>query len=201
MNKNYYVYVHRKLSDNSIFYVGKGCNGRCRSTNSRNMFWWKVVIEEGGFTPSIYKSNITEEEAFLVESSLINEIGIENLSNCSTEEVSTKDLNIRPTTKEFVHVEIPTTIYYTEAARRAEKKQNHKKKVETLKLIEEHFVKSNEEDYAIPVSDVKKYLKENNFNTNATKVAAFFNTKVKNKRVGNKVKACLFGVRFKSDIN
>lgn len=196
-SNNYYVYIHRKLSDNSIFYVGKGCNGRCRSTNGRNVFWWKIVIEECGFTPSIYRSNLTEEEAFRVESSLINELGIENLSNCNTEEISVKDLDIKPTTKEFEYVEIPTTIYYTEAAKRAEKKQNHKKKVETLKLIEEYFVKSNEEDYAIPVSDVKKYLKENNFNTNATKVAAFFNTKVKNKRVGNKVKACLFGVRFK----
>lgn len=63
--------------------------------------------------------------------------------------------------------------------------------------LKEFFCEA-EEDYSIPVSDVKKYLKENNFNTNATKVAAFFNTKVKNKRVGNKVKACLFGVRFKN---
>jgi hypothetical protein len=76
----YYVYVHRKLSDNSIFYVGKGCNGRYKDTNGRNLEWWSVVFKENGFQPSIYQCDLTEEDALKEENRLIKELdGLVNI--------------------------------------------------------------------------------------------------------------------------
>lgn len=76
----YYVYVHRKLSDNSIFYVGKGCNGRYKDTNGRNLEWWTIVFKENGFQPSIYQCDLTEEDALKEENRLIKELdGLVNI--------------------------------------------------------------------------------------------------------------------------
>lgn len=91
----YYVYVHRKLSDNSIFYVGKGCNGRYKDTNGRNLEWWSVVFKENGFQPSIYQCDLTEEEALCQETKLIQELDSDLLTNISLNKKSELFLNIK----------------------------------------------------------------------------------------------------------
>lgn len=47
INPIYYVYVHRKRSDSSIFYVGKGKGGRFADTANRNQHWHNVVNKHG----------------------------------------------------------------------------------------------------------------------------------------------------------
>lgn len=70
---NCYVYIHRKLSDGSIFYVGKGSNNRLHSKKDRNKYWHNVVNKHG-FSAEIIFDDLTEEEAFEEESNVILEM-------------------------------------------------------------------------------------------------------------------------------
>lgn len=65
MNK-FYVYVHRRLTDNKPFYVGKGSGNRAYSTNGRNRYW-KSVRDKHGMRVEIVFENLTEEESFQCE--------------------------------------------------------------------------------------------------------------------------------------
>lgn len=69
----YYVYVHIRLDNNEIFYVGKGRNNRAFSTLSRNKYWHNVV-NKYGYRVEILESNLSEFEAFEKEKDLIKSI-------------------------------------------------------------------------------------------------------------------------------
>jgi hypothetical protein len=77
----YYVYRHKRLKDNSIFYIGKGKNGRFNDEAGRNSHWNYIVKKDGGFIAEIIKDELSDEEARKLEIDLINEIGLDNLSN------------------------------------------------------------------------------------------------------------------------
>lgn len=77
----YYVYQHKRLKDGSIFYIGKGTNGRLNSDGRRNQHWHNIVKKDGGFTAEIIKDNLTNEEALKLEVKVISEIGLTNLTN------------------------------------------------------------------------------------------------------------------------
>lgn len=62
----YYVYVHRRLSDNAPFYVGKGCRDRAWTFSGRNSHW-ENVKNKHGITVEILFDNLTEVEALQVE--------------------------------------------------------------------------------------------------------------------------------------
>jgi hypothetical protein len=211
----YYVYVHRKLSDNSIFYVGKGCNGRCRSDNPRNLFWWRVVIEENGFAPYIVESNLTEREAFDKELSLIETIGYENLTNITPGEFGKNGLTIPETLSEN-NQSIPheaTQVGFMSKQKKLWKKRTNLAE-KTLPSISEYTFLENyfelDADSFLEVSELKNVTSKI-FNENkrlleklgiyspipATKVAAYFNLIVKNKRVGKESKRCIFGIKIK----
>lgn len=100
MNNNFYVYIHRKASDGSVFYVGKGSGRRAYWRNGRNKHWHAIVAKHG-YEVSIVAENLTEPEAFQIEREMIAFYGKDNLSNytdggdgCSgaKREQSTKDL-------------------------------------------------------------------------------------------------------------
>lgn len=74
------VYVHRKESDGSIFYVGKGLIKRSSTTKGRSKYWHRVY-EKHGRTVEIIKASMIESDAFELESFLISEIGRANLCN------------------------------------------------------------------------------------------------------------------------
>lgn len=84
MEKRFYVYVHKRPTDGTIFYVGKGCGNRLTSTKSRSKYWRNTVSKHGGFIPEKIYTGLTEDEAFSLEIATIAEIGIENLCNLST---------------------------------------------------------------------------------------------------------------------
>lgn len=73
----FYVYVHKKLGTNEVFYVGKGKKNRAYTTKSRNNHRSNVVNKYGGFDVEIIKSGMTEKESFEFEKKTIQEIGIE----------------------------------------------------------------------------------------------------------------------------
>ncbi len=76
----YYVYVHRRATDKSIFYVGKGKRNRFRSAYKRSR-WWLNVARKHGVICEIVKSFRNEKCAFSYEKILISIIGKENLVN------------------------------------------------------------------------------------------------------------------------
>lgn len=81
MSKNpnrFYVYVHRRLSDGVIFYVGKGSAYRDRDTNNRNAHWHKIVNKHGFFYERIYE-NLNEKCAYSIEKIMISVLP--NLAN------------------------------------------------------------------------------------------------------------------------
>jgi hypothetical protein len=81
MDNNFYVYCHRRKSDNSIFYIGKGKDERHLDLKNRNIHWKRIVAKEKGFIPEILKSGLTEEEAFIIEFEEIKKVGLDKLCN------------------------------------------------------------------------------------------------------------------------
>lgn len=64
----YYVYLHKTL-DGVVFYVGKGTNGRKDSSDGRTSAWKRVAKK--GYTVEVYKDNLSDSDAILLEDSLI----------------------------------------------------------------------------------------------------------------------------------
>ena len=62
----YYIYIHKKQSNNNIFYVGKGKGKRAWVKKGRN-YYWNNVVNKYGYIVEIIKSNLSEEEAFIQE--------------------------------------------------------------------------------------------------------------------------------------
>ena len=81
----FYVYLHRRASDNSVFYIGKGCKYRAYETHkSKRSVYWIRVYQKHGRVVEIVKDNLTEKEALALEVALIAQYGIENLCNHSS---------------------------------------------------------------------------------------------------------------------
>lgn len=69
----FYVYVHKRLSDHTPFYVGKGKANRawrhsCRST------YWKSTVRKHGYIVEIIAKELEEKEAFSLESKQISDL-------------------------------------------------------------------------------------------------------------------------------
>lgn len=69
--KGFYVYIHRRATDGTPFYVGKGSNDRgWHKMASRGRFW-KNIFNKNGATIEIYKDGMPEYCAFTLEKILI----------------------------------------------------------------------------------------------------------------------------------
>ena len=77
----FYIYKHKRISDGSTFYIGKGTGDRLNSNKGRNTHWNRIVKKDGGFDSEIIKDGLSEEDAFELEIKLISEIGLDNLCN------------------------------------------------------------------------------------------------------------------------
>ena len=67
-DKCYYVYLHKTL-DGVVFYVGKGTADRKYAKSGRTAAWKRVA--KSGFSVEVYKDNLSDSEATLLEDSLI----------------------------------------------------------------------------------------------------------------------------------
>ena len=70
MTSIYYVYFHICRSTGRTFYIGKGKGKRAYETNSRSIKW-KAYVSENGYDVFIYKSGLTEDDAYKLENQLI----------------------------------------------------------------------------------------------------------------------------------
>ena len=77
---DFYVYVHLRQTDGSVFYVGKGRQRRAWSSCSRNARW-KSEADSNGLFVHIAKDRMSEKCALTLERIGISMIGLEGLAN------------------------------------------------------------------------------------------------------------------------
>jgi len=81
MENNSYVYQHRCIATNEIFYVGIGTYTkndkylRAKSKNGRNIIWHKYINKHGDFSFEILHDEISRADACRVEIELIKLLG------------------------------------------------------------------------------------------------------------------------------
>lgn len=84
-SNKYCVYLHRRKSDNSIFYVGQGVLERSKNSYNRSKAWKDAVQEAGGFVVEVIERNVSKEDALDFEEFLIEEIpSLVNLKHSSS---------------------------------------------------------------------------------------------------------------------
>lgn len=81
--RRFYVYLHKKISNNEIFYVGKGTRYRCCVTHSRSKYWRFTALKYG-VKVEIHSYSLTNEESCQLEKDIISDIGLSNLVNFSS---------------------------------------------------------------------------------------------------------------------
>jgi hypothetical protein len=74
------VYLHKRLDNNIIFYVGMGTLKRPYKTTGRNIYW-KRIVSKVGYYIEIIKENLSWSEACKLECDLINKYRSDNLCN------------------------------------------------------------------------------------------------------------------------
>ena len=65
----FYVYLHKRLDNDKIFYVGKGKGDRATTSKHRNEHWHNVV-NKVGYRVVLLKEDLFEQEAFDLEISI-----------------------------------------------------------------------------------------------------------------------------------
>tara|TARA_R100000541_G_scaffold270_5_gene1058 strand:+ start:54 stop:449 length:396 start_codon:yes stop_codon:yes gene_type:complete len=79
MKNNKVVYIHRKKSDDTIFYVGMGNSYRPnKKKGSRSVFWNRTVTKHGYYIEVLF-DGLSTEEAFYIEKYLISKFGRRDL--------------------------------------------------------------------------------------------------------------------------
>lgn len=67
MSKKFYVYIHRRSDDGSVFYVGKGCGYRAFISKSRRSDQWKATAKQHGCDIEFLKVGMSEVCALTLE--------------------------------------------------------------------------------------------------------------------------------------
>lgn len=88
----FYVYEWFILETQEIFYVGKGCKGRYKSTSHRNKLF-SEFIKRFNCSSRIIKYFDSEEEAFLYEKSRISELKKSGFCCCNLDNGGTGGVN------------------------------------------------------------------------------------------------------------
>lgn len=125
MEKNFYVYVHRRATDGMIFYVGKGSGKRLNDKSGRSQHWNRVANKHG-WTSQVLFSFSQEQCAFSFEVALIAYIGRSNLVNATNggEGVCNPSADVREKMRNAKIGKLPSYMLDHEKAKIARKKQS-----------------------------------------------------------------------------
>jgi len=81
----FFVYVHRRADDGTVFYVGKGTvkRGRCERAFERfgRSRYWNAVVAKHGFEVEVVAHFMVESDSHAFECALIREYGRSRLVN------------------------------------------------------------------------------------------------------------------------
>lgn len=80
LHRKFYVYVHRRATNGSIFYVGKGTRNRLTSTASRSPKWHKIA-NECGFVAEKISNQMPNQCALSYEKAMMSAIGFDRICN------------------------------------------------------------------------------------------------------------------------
>jgi hypothetical protein len=69
------VYQHRRLDDNTVFYIGIGADKTRAYTKSSRNKYWKNIVNKVGYAVDILIEGCTIDEARIVEIGMIKEYG------------------------------------------------------------------------------------------------------------------------------
>jgi hypothetical protein len=75
------VYIHRRLNDDEVFYVGVGKHQRRAYSKARRNAHWYNVVNKYGYSVIITHKNICYEEALSIEKYLVAFYGRKDLGN------------------------------------------------------------------------------------------------------------------------
>lgn len=76
----FYVYLHTRMDDGSIFYVGKGKGSRVKQSLGRNKYW-RAIADKHGCVAEVILEFKSEACAFSIERAIIKYIGRQYLAN------------------------------------------------------------------------------------------------------------------------
>ena len=79
---DFYVYLHRRKTDGTIFYVGKGRGNRATARGGRNK-WWKRIEDKHGFYHEIFRAGLTNDQACQLEIETIANLKASGLELCN----------------------------------------------------------------------------------------------------------------------
>ena len=107
-DRKFYVYVHMKASDDSVFYVGKGCGSRYKVKHGRNQYWQRVVAKYG-YVAEIVKEHLTFDEANAYEIALIKELRNQGCELCNLTDGGEGVKGWKKTPEQIAHHKAVTT--------------------------------------------------------------------------------------------
>jgi hypothetical protein len=81
--QDFYVYLHRRATDNSVFYVGKGVKRRAWSKKNRNIYWHRTV-EKYGYTVEIVMAGLQSWYALELERDIVARYSDSRLANLTS---------------------------------------------------------------------------------------------------------------------
>ena len=71
MNKDYYVYLHRRRDNGVVFYIGKGRLSRNHTRIQRSSAWHEVNDAAGGFIVELLAENLSNSAAVDLENTYL----------------------------------------------------------------------------------------------------------------------------------
>lgn len=78
---DFYVYIHRRKTDNSVFYVGKGTGDRAWQLGSKRNTHWQRIVSKNGLIVELVETGLQDWYAQEREIELIAFYGRKNLCN------------------------------------------------------------------------------------------------------------------------
>lgn len=158
-NNNFYVYVHMRKTDDSVFYVGKGCRYRSTSKESRNPHWHNIVNKHG-FIAEIVETGLTCEEACAAEIKLIKNLKDQGIKLCNRTDggEGAQGFKHSQETKETIRI-LKTGVKYSKEANEKKRQVLIGRKVSDLsiaKLIERNKTMVLSEETKKRLSEIRK---------------------------------------------
>lgn len=97
-----------KKTDDSVFYVGKGCGNRYLKAQGRNQYWNRIVAKYG-FVAEIVQDNLSFEEANEAEIHLIKELRQQGCKLCNMTDGGEGTKGWKKTPEQIEHHRLVTT--------------------------------------------------------------------------------------------